>query len=319
MRRAGAANNDDDGEPDYARLVNELDFEEDLEADPNEERSNRQSGASQERAHASAANSSTSSPTAVAHPDPRPSTPSTTAQPNPTIQPRGKYPPSIEAAIAKAAATNSPIVLDPLDEFPMTRFKPSHTEEARAARVAVWKSLAYMRKNGEYMEEVRRELGFEYILGPPPCDDLDSEDEDEDEQDTSEGDAAAQASARDIASTALHGAPETPDDSLIMASAPQRSVGHLLGRRPVAPSPSLSTELSPTVPRDHPCLTNPHPIYSFQQCTAPREKAFYEPFFHKLRHTGLGLIWGALVSRLYVYEEVCGFKVRPTSAPSSNP
>lgn len=238
---------------------------------------------------------------------------------SPTSDPQltPKYPPGIANAIAKAAATGTPIVLDPLDEFPFTRYKPSNTEEQREARLQSWKNMAWMRKNKDYMDEVRKEFDFEYTVGPPPCVDPASDAEDDDVEDTPEPTPESSSTSQavlpfsdgtnavlDLEPDANHETPPRPSTPAASPPSPVLPV--------IAPRQSLPSRLSKSflvVPSNHPCLINPHPIYSFASCATPREKAFYEPTFSSLRNTGLGPVWGALVSRLFLYEEACGFEV----------
>lgn len=354
MRRGGAARNDEDAEPDYTGLINEIEDLDDMTENPDSERLNLQFGASEE--HASSATVAPS-----AQPQPRASHTSSSVAQDPistsssssvipsnirstpslaSVLQTQKYPPSIVAAVEKAEATGSPIVLDPLDEFPPTRLKPSRTETDRATRVELWKNMRWMRKNEEYMETVRKELPFEYVLGPLP---YESDDEDDAEDDDENNGAAGAGDGVDNNMVDLGvQAPAGPNESdpparttpeavgARNADAPNVSPPNTDGAdpcpqpvtptlqpfaRPIRPSRStaltapISSALCPTVPADHPCLVNPHPVYSFHQCEAGHDKEFYESIFTYLRHTGHGVLWGALVSRFFIYEESCGFEV----------
>lgn len=311
------------------------------------ERSNRQLGAPREPASSATVAPLTEteplpSSSSTQHPVTHPSSPSdniSRSRPTPSLSSelrKKKYPPSIIAAVERAEAAGSPIVLDPLDEFPPTRLKPSKTEENRADRVKLWKDMRWMRKNETYMEEARKALPFEYTLGPPPCESDDEDDGEEDHDVDALPSQTLQASVEanvpgPVTATATSSAGSSvPSESNVHTvpatndpNPPSRPVSPAHGHPPALPArpmisfdrsaaltPRLSSVSCPTVPADHPCLVNPHPIYSFQQCEGAREKEFYVGIFSYLQHTGHGPLFGALVSRFFIYEEACGFEVR---------
>ncbi|EIM79021.1 uncharacterized protein STEHIDRAFT_164091 [Stereum hirsutum FP-91666 SS1] len=177
-----------------------------------------------------------------------------------------------------------------LDEFSFTMRMPKSTPEERAARLAHYNNFPWMHPGyapSPSPEPIPPPEPTRLQTPPPPSASTSTS--------TTPTDARGNLDSGTATTRNSHDANMHLDDHVLRPTPPPD---------PHHPPTSRSSIL---VPHDHPSLDNPHPIYSFAKCTSAREKEFYEAIFPYLQHTGLGPLFGALTSRLYIYEEFCGF------------
>lgn len=198
---------------------------------------------------------------------------------------------SVPTSTPPAGPSKEPVV-DPLekilDEFPFTANMPKRTPEERALRLEKYNCYPWMHPG--YVPSPSRSPSPESTVPYQPSA----------ATSTTLEDARSNTNNEPVRAHSKTGECMGVEGSAPLPASPRRST----------PPPSSSQAL---VPVDHPCLENPRPIYSFQRCTSTREKEFYESIFPALRNSGLGPLFGALTSRLYIYEESCGFEVCPLS------